>query len=438
MRGAAAAGLLLLLLPLFACERTPPRARHVVLVTVDTLRPDRLGFGGYAPARTPALDALAAESLRFERAYAHSSLTLPSVASILTGRLPAGHGLLSNSGTLRANVASLASALRAAGFRTAGFVGSWVLRRETGLDRGFEHYTQGYRSSEKNRDRPENPADFLTNDALVWLAEREPTERLFLWLHYQEPHGPYTPRHFRPPATIADEPELPRTGTNSGRGGIPNYQWLGHGRLSEYQARYDAEIAELDRHIERLLEGLRKQGVLEEAALVFTADHGEAFGEDDLFCAHGEGLGEMLLRVPLLLRVAGAAPGVRSDRVALSDVAPTLLGLAGVRSPIEGTSLLDDVGDRTVVAQTIARVGHWNSWRSIRDGDLELVEREPLPGRLRASSELRGGAGRDDAERARLVAVLDEQAPWPRAFESEAEDLPPAQRDALEALGYVD
>ncbi|MDJ0848737.1 MAG: sulfatase [Myxococcota bacterium] len=429
----AAAGLAMLLL--VACSDTPPRVRHVVLVTVDTLRPDRLGAYGYAAARTPEIDALAARSLRYERAYAHSSLTLPSVTSILTGRVPGRHGLVSNAGTLRASVDTLASTLRAAGFRTAGFVGSWVLRSESGLDRGFEHYTQSYRTAEKNRDRQENPADFLTNDALVWVADREPGERLFLWIHYQEPHGPYTPLDFEAPAPDPGEAELPRTGTNSGMGGIPNYQWLGHGRLSEYQARYDAEIAEMDRHIGRLLEGLRKRGVLDEAALVFTADHGEAFGEDGLYCAHGEGLGEVLLHVPLLLHLPATRSGVRSDRVALADVAPTVLGLAGVASPVRGRSLLEDVGDRPVIAQGIAAVGHWNSWRSIRDGGVELIEREPLPGRLEATSELRGGG---DADKQRLVATLDAEAPWPRSTKTRAQEVEPGERAALEALGYLD
>lgn len=423
------AAVLLLSLSLGGCGDAPPRARHVVLVSVDTLRADRLGAYGYADARTPALDALAAESLRFERAYAHSSMTLPSIATLLTGRVPGRHGVLANTVTLGEGVASLATRLGEAGLHSAAFVGNFALRREVGLARGFEIYAESFRSEEGMRPMPAHSAPDLTDAALAWLDERDAAQRIFLWVHYQEPHGPYEPLRFEPAAAAADEVELPQNSSHSGRGGIPRYQWLGHGRLSEYQARYDAEIAEMDQQLGRLVAGLRERGVLDEAALVFTSDHGEAFGEEGIYCAHGEGLGEALLRVPLLLRVPGQAPGVRRDRVGLAEVAPTLLALAGVAGlDGAGRSLLEDVGDRTVVAQVLGEIGDWNSWRSIRADAAELLEQEPRPGRAQDAPA---------PEAAALRAALDAVAPWPGASR-ESDELTAREREGLRALGYLE
>jgi len=415
------------LLLLAGCGDGPGRARHVVIVSVDTLRADRLGAYGYARARTPAIDALAAESVRFERAYAHSSMTLPSVASLLTGHAPGRHGVLSNMMSLGEGSDTLATRLRAAGFRTGGFVGNPVLRREAGIAEGFEHYAESFRVDGELVKAPEHSAALLTSAALGWLDSLDPGSRVFLWLHYQEPHGPYQPQHFEAPEPSEDEIELPQNSSHSGRGGIPRYQWLGHGRLSEYQARYDAEIAELDQELSRLLLGLRQRGLLEQSALVFTADHGEAFGEEGVFCAHGEGLGETLLHVPLLLRVAGEAAALRRDRVGLADVAPTMLRLAGVSS--SASSLTEDLGDRTIVAQMLGEVGDWNSWRSIRSGSRELSEREPRPGKT---------APEPLPELRELRTALDAVAPWLGDGRPDALELGPREREALRNLGYLE
>jgi arylsulfatase len=419
----------------------PGPARHLVLVTVDTLRADRLGLYGYDGGTSPALDARLAGALVFDAAYAHASMTLPSVASLMTGRLPAEHGIRSNRDAFSTEWPTLATRLSEYGFRTGAFIGNYALRPSRALDRGFDHYTREFATRERIRPTPENAAPDLNAAALSWVDAQPDDARLFLWVHYQEPHGPYTPSKWelsdsRPRSGIV----LEESPTHSGRGAIPRYQWLGHGRVDEYEARYEGEIRELDASIGALLDGLEARGILGEAALVFTADHGEAFGEDGLWCAHGEGLHEVLLHVPLALEAPGLAPGRRSDRVRLIDVAPTALALLGLQADdLPGRSLLDDVGDRPLVAQIRMRQ---TGWRTLRDGDWEISQqrgRPPVLRRLRPASGLGAGAKPEDREAAgrKLAALLEREAPWTDAAAPEA-PLSPEERQGLRALGYVD
>ena len=350
------------------------QARNFILITVDTLRADRLGSYHYEGAKTPALDALAAESILFENAFAHASITLPSVASLLTGRLPAMHRIYENGGSIPGKMPTLATMFRGKQFRTAGFLGNWALRPARKLNRGFESYTSSFTNTEGVRDHPENRAEPLTDLAIGWLQKRKPEERFFLWVHYQEPHGPYEPPSFDAPSEDAEGLVLPKGENNSGKNAIPEYQWLGHGRLNEYQARYDAEIQETDRNVARLLDTLRELELLDKSVILFTADHGEAFGEEETYCAHGTGLGDALLHVPMFLRIPGRAPERRSDRVRLIDVVPTVAELFELPTPkLRGRSLLLDLGDRPVVSQIGIRPE--KRWRSVRIGDHEVREK---------------------------------------------------------------
>lgn len=429
MKDVALAGLALLLAACSGRDASLPSKvpAHAVLVTVDTLRADRTGAYGYARARTPNLDALAKDSIRFERAYAHSSLTLPSIASLLTGTLPSEHELYSNHGTLPEHLPTLATQLRAAGFTTAAFLGNYAMRPSRRLQRGFDFYTQKFQSREAVRPHPENLAAQLTDQAIEWLKRRDPQRRIFLWVHYQEPHGPYTPPDFDR-GSGGDERVLPRNANNSGRNGIPRYQWLGHGRVAEYSARYDGEIAEVDRQLGRLIEALAAARILDDCILVFTADHGEAFGEEGVWFAHGEGLGEALLRVPLLVRLPGRSPAVRSDVVRLIDVVPTMLEQLGVDAgAFGGKSLLQDVGDRRVVAQA-------KDWRSLRDGGVEIRQQGDQPAVLRGAAH--SSAEDRDALRAKLAIDLQRLAP-PRPA-SRPESLSTEETQALRALGYIE
>jgi len=188
--------LLVVIVLVWGCRGEAPTATpDVFLLTVDTLRADRLAVYGSGRSLTPRLDGLAAESLVFEHAYAPAPFTLPSVSSLHTGRHPLVTGVTSNLGVIPEAVPTLAERLQQAGWRTGAVVSNFALRRVTGLDRGFDHYDDRFNQVERNRNQPERIAQD-TREAALALLDRmmEAGEApVFLWVHFQDPHGPYTP-----------------------------------------------------------------------------------------------------------------------------------------------------------------------------------------------------------------------------------------------------
>jgi arylsulfatase A-like enzyme len=207
---------------------------------------------------------------------------------------------------------------------------------------------------------------------------------------------------------------------------------LGHGRVAEYEARYDGEITDFDRHLGRLLAALREQEILDQSILIFASDHGEAFGEEGLYFVHGDGLGEALLHVPLLVRLPDTPGSVREDRVRLIDLPPTLLEAVGVGAEeFPGRSLLVDEGDRPVVAQV--RSERKYLWRSYREGRYELRQQGTRPPVLYGAEEL---SDQDVKEiRTRMLGVLRQMAPWQKSQEPETA-LTEEEEANLRALGY--
>ena len=277
----------------------PPRAapspaiRHVLFITIDTLRADHVGAYGYAAAHTPALDRVAREGVTFDRAYATAPITLTSHASLMTGRYPPGHGARHNGMRLDLKTPTLAERFTAAGYTTAAFVAAFPLDRRFGLIKGFHTYGDTMPRDANGRVTNERPGRLVVDDALAWLgAHRQ--EKLFLWVHLFEPHAPY---------------------------GSPG------GQRSTI-ARYDDDVAEADAQVTRLLDGL---GDLRAATLVVVAgDHGEAFGEHGEI-SHSIFTYDTTLRVPLIVSGPGLAAGTRvADPVSLADVAPTVASLAGL------------------------------------------------------------------------------------------------------------
>ena len=269
-----------------------------MLITIDTLRADRVGAYGYARARTPHIDSLATRGVRFEHAYATAPITLPSHASLMTGRYPPGHGARHNGIRVDAAVPSLAKTLSAAGFASAAFVSAFPLDKRFGLNAGFSAYSD--RMPRGTRGRPENerPGRDAVNEALAWLnpslvTSRAGAGRLFLWVHLFEPHAPYgEPRSGRP---VAD--------------------------------RYDDEIAESDAQAGRILGALGPDAA--STLVVVASDHGEAFGEHGEV-SHSLFVYDTTLRVPLIMAGPGVPARTVGSPVSLVDVAPTVLRLLGL------------------------------------------------------------------------------------------------------------
>lgn len=312
-----------------------PAKPDLLLVIVDTLRADRLACYGGPEDVGEFLCSLGDDGVRFVWAFSTAPYTAPSVASILTSQYPSAHRVSQfTDDPLAEETPTLAEALSAGGWATAAFVSNPALRSSRNLGQGFDVYDDHMARRERNRRVYERVADDTTDAALAWA--REARRPWFLLVHYQDPHGPYDPPGV-PLPPVAGGRELPLLDDNSGWGGIPAYQALDGVRAADvYETRYLEEIRYLDRHLRRLVEGLEATGA--RPGVLVTADHGEAFGDDGYYFAHGHSLGVDQIRVPLIWRPPagpGAARGsaggaVVWDPVSGLDVAPTLLGAAGV------------------------------------------------------------------------------------------------------------
>jgi arylsulfatase len=437
-----------------AVTASPARHPDVLLITLDTLRADHVGAYGAPRGATPQLDALAEESVVFERAVAASSRTAPSHASLFTSSWVRDHSIgYRNGATQLGDEATLAAILAAAGYDTAAFVSNSMLRRRIGLDRGFAHYDDRLPDSESNRPVFERVAEKTTKQALAFLA-RERQAPLFLWVHYNDPHGPYGP----PPAYLEgpwngprDEPALPALEGQRGIRGIPAYQVMAEERRpADYRTRYAGEIRYLDAWLGRLLDAFDERSG-PGAIVAVTADHGESLGEEGFYFSHGYGTAPNLAHVPFLLR----APGLAAQRIAAPvhhvDLLPTLLELVGLPQPpgaagvalgpgLRGEAALPgdrdlfvDVGaevslyrgdtflrarlgdDLGPVQQGSRQAFRWQSgsvWQPIEPSP-ELAHRAEQYAAERAVLRRAPPLGSDDEARLRALGYLEPEARWP-------------------------
>lgn len=327
---------------------------NIILIVVDTLRPDHLGCYGYVRNTSANVDKFASEAVLFENAFSQAPVTGPSTSSILSGFLPHETKIMNNTTPLPPEVNTIAEVLKKAGYHTYGVVSNWVLRKKNKFDQGFDIYDDRMDDHEANRKSPERIAEHTTSRALEILTQHE-SGNFFLYLHYQDPHGPYVPE---PPydKLFANHGQKPYPMKIADKGGIPPYQKLGdHTDFHYYVSQYDGEIAYFDEHFGQLIAGLRQLGLYENSLLVFTADHGEAMGESNRFFAHGHNLGHDQIHVPLIVRHPDLAPGRRKDCVQLLDVATTIINAAGIKPGPEyrGCNLMSRYPLREVVCSEL-------------------------------------------------------------------------------------
>jgi len=288
---------------------------NVLLVTIDTLRTDRLSVYGYERPTSPRLDRLLARGARFTEARTVEPLTNPALSSMITSLYPHEHGGTRNGLRMRRGLSSLPKLLADRGYLTAAFVGNWTLKhRVSGLGEHFKTYREvitkrrwfGLFKGEAN-------AADLTDQALAWLDKYGGRRRPFLlWAHYVEPHAPY----------VFHEQYAERLGIDTSRGEPPK------------EDRYDTEIAFADEHVGRLVDAILGDPELaRRTIIVFAADHGESLGEHD-YWGHGRNLHEPNLHIPFAVIWPGhIEPQVIDAPALLIDTAPTVLGLLGLEVP---------------------------------------------------------------------------------------------------------
>lgn len=386
------------------------RGHDVVLVTLDTTRPDRLGCYGNSQSTTPNIDRLAREGVIFSAAVAAAPSTLPAHASILTGLYPQHHGARANSHyRLDDGHRTLAEILSDAGYATGAFVSAFVLDRRFGLAQGFGDYDDQVGSKSGLLGFAERKADQTTDRAIRWLRTQG-SRPYFLWVHYYDPHSLHDP-----PAPYKETHALP----------------------------YDGEIAFVDHELGKLLQAVESAGS-KKALVVLVADHGEAFGEHGEL-THGHLVQEATLRIPLIMQATGGlGRGVHVDtRVSEVDLVPTILSLLGIDAPrdLDGVSLVQapDRG-RMLLAEAVDAEYGWARLVAAYRGSLKYVD-GPNP---ELYDLARDPLERDDVVAARAAdastmrRMLREQE-GPDAGRVGASSVELAAEDIarLEALGYV-
>jgi choline-sulfatase len=386
----------------------------VILISVDTLRADHLPAYGYSKVETPSIDGLQRDSVLFENAYSHCPLTLPSHLSMLTGLLPAEHGVRSNLGYRFDGNAhpTLARILRTHGYATGAAVSAYVLRGATGINDSLDFFDDAVGGDvEWTRDLSllQRPGGETARRALAWVDQVK-TRPFFLFLHIYEPHLPYEP------------PEPFR---------------------SRYGATYDGEIAASDGVVGEFLAQLKRDGIYDRAIILLVSDHGEGLG-DHGEQEHGILLYREVLQVPLLLKLPGSrGAGTRvREPVGLIDIVPTITALLalGASPPLKGVSLLDrDArgGTRRIYSETYYPRIHlgWSELRSLVDARHQYID-GPKPELYEIIRDPQETADAFVAEAIVARSMKKELDGYPPGF-SDPSRVDPDLAEKLRALGYL-
>jgi arylsulfatase A-like enzyme len=434
---------LLLATLVLGCAESPPG--DILLITIDTVRADHLDLYGYDRPTTPNLSRIFADGAIFERAYATTSYTSASTASILTGYLPQRHRVREFDQIFPKETAIL-SELLAPRYQTVAFISTRILSDDgTGMGDRFDYFDD---AMQPEKDPPERDARATTDAVLSWLRKSDSLERpLFLWVHFKDPHAPY-----RPPAPYLnrfqfkeeDHPEL-KAPAASKRSAVTPEQLA-------YADRYDEEIAYVDAEIGRLIDGYAEIKELDHALLIVTADHGECLLERKRRFVHAFHVFEELVRVPLLVRGPGVMPGRRQGLVSGIDIAPTVLAFAGVEVP-PSFSGLDLSGrefippDRIVFAESIFFFLTGAQWRTAIQGNSKWAvklhkgeQRELFFDLSQDPLERAPKAWKGESDAAHQLLELVASDPDPAGIPRDPERgvLQANNPDLLRALGYVE
>lgn len=444
------------------CRQRPaaaPATMNVVLVTLDTLRADRLGCYGYAAARTPVLDAFASSALLFEQATTASNNTLPSHAAILCGRHPRRLGVPRNGFEVPPAQRGLAVLLAERGYDTAAFVSCSVLDATSGLRKGFAVYDDDFDIEEIDQAQRRAPA--TVQRALRWLNAPAAKPR-FLWLHLFDPHYPYTPpppydRMFYPEYSGPADGSIRFIAGILGSHGFPKIR-TGPDDYRRLAALYDGEIAFLDASLSPLFTYLNRPEARARTAVAVVADHGESLTEHGYFFDHGLDVYQPSMHVPLMVRAPGMTTGRRiATAVQTIDIFPTLLRLAGLDVPkaTEGRDLSPLLRGKSQIPAVLAfgeacqpfevETLDGRAWRNDSKAQFALawpwkLVQVPYLGRnelYRLDSD--GAESRDmAATHPQMLAWLSEQMQkWRRGAAVDAQRPNPANLDKIRSLGYL-
>lgn len=461
------------------CNRaTPPAKPNVLLISIDTLRADRVGAYGYRLDTTPTIDALAARGVRFADTTVPWPKTWPSMAAMVTGKYPSTNGIrLRPRRPLPPENVTLAEALRDAGYATGAVVANVNLGRNFGFDQGFDHFVESWADEAKRltgktnfRNAPGLVKRF-TNGRIVTDQGLAAIDALgagkdrpfFLWLHYIDPHGPYVP----PPefATLfAGEHEQRLVPLEE----LPPYQLqtdpatgLVSNDVGFYETQYDREVRSVDAQIGRLLAGLEERGLTRDTLIVLTADHGESMWENAYYLEHGNVPYQTTGAAPLIFALDGRFDGgaVIEDPVGVIDVFSTVLAATGTPPPagVASTNLLPVAEGKGGAPahvfmesgkyepfQLVARKGAWKLVQLRSPKDREWLGRPEVALYDLASdpTEQADVAAQNPEVVAELTAALAEwQKTTPRFsgdVKTDLKKLDPKTQEMLRALGYLE
>lgn len=437
-------------------QRTSPNTK-ILFISIDALRPDHLSCYGYKRKTSPNIDTLAGEGVLFTKAIVQASYTIASVASIFASRYPHNHqAVYPWNPYLKDSFTTLAEILKEHGYSTAAITANFILDPQFGFRQGFD-----FCSMDPSEDRE-------TDVAINWIKQHKDNP-FFVWVHYMAPHVPYVPPEPYDKLYINDkyfneDSEILKTVENlSGLGGIPEHAAINNiDDRKYYIALYDGEISYADYQVGRLLEEIKKIGILDDALIILTADHGEHLGEHGYHFSHGYTLYDSLIRVPLIMKLSKSIPAgkIINGQVESIDIMPTVMDLLDINKypDIEGVSLVplisgkEEDADRyafsDIVSKQSIRTNDWKLIYNKDDNTYELYNLKKDPEEARNLNQI------EKEEFSFLKEKLDnfiKEAKWPESWKVEIgmpmvkplkpkflpENFDKELKEKLRSLGYI-